>query len=435
MTARSWIAAALLAVIAWPADAQVLRIEITQGVTEARPMAVVPFAWEGDGEPPLDASAVIGANMERSGRFRMLPREDMLERPTDGARINFQNWRMVGVDNVVIGRVRRTSPGQYALQFQLFDALRGRQLIGFSIPASEAGLRRAAHLASDMIYEQLTGERGAFATRIAFVSADRTPERTQYVLFVADSDGENQQVMVRSSEPLMSPAWSPDGRSLAYVSFERRRPEVFVQSLATGERERVSMLGQGVNGAPAWSPDGRRLALALNEAERVNIHVLDLQTRRHTRVTDGLAIDTEPAFSADGRHLYFTSDRGGQPQVYRAPATGGRAQRVTFEGTYNARPALSPDGRLLAVVHGQDGRFRIGLYDLESGQFRLLSDGRHDESPSFAPNGRLVIYATDDRGTGILATVSVDARVRQRLALARGDVREPAWSPYTDATR
>lgn len=435
MKALRWIACALFALAAAPADAQVLRIEITQGVTGALPVAVVPFAYEGDGAPPVDASAVISANLARSGRFRLFPEADMVERPTEAARVNFANWRAFGVDNLVIGRVRRTGAGQVALQFQLFDALRGQQLLGFSIPTSEQGLRRAAHLASDMIYEQLTGERGAFATRIAFISVTRTADRSEYVLYVADADGENQQVVVRSPEPLMSPSWSPDGRRIAYVSFENRRPEVFVQELVTGQRERVSQLGQGVNGAPAWSADGRRLALALNDGARVNVHVLDLTTRQLTRITDSTAIDTEPVFSPDGRFVYFTSDRGGQPQVYRAAATGGRAQRVTFEGNYNARPALSPDGRLLAVVHGENRRFRIGLYDLETGAFRLLSDGRFDESPSFAPNGRLVIYATEDQRAGVLATVSVDGRVRQRLALSHGDVREPAWSPYTDATR
>src|SRR5690606_32559726 len=228
---------------------------------------------------------------------------------------------------------------------------------------------------------------------------------------------------------------SPDGERVAYVSFEHGRPEVFVQRPSTGERESVSRLGSGVNGAPAGSPVGKRLALALHDGARVNIQVRELAAGTTRRVTDGSAIDTEPVFSPDGRTLYFTSDRGGQPQIYRMPVDGGRAQRVTFEGNYNARPSLSPDGRLLAVVNGDAGRFRIGVYDLERGDFRILSDGRQDESPSFAPNGRLVIYATEDRGVGVLATVSVDGRVRQRLGLARGDVREPAWAPYAADAR
>lgn len=427
------LVATVLAACAAPAAADVLRIEITQGVSGALPVAVVPFGFDGGpAGPPTDAGAVIAQDLSRSGRFELFPEADMAERPTEAAQVNFQNWRAFAVDNLVIGRVRETAPDRYALQFQLFDVYRGEQLLGFSIPTTAGGLRRAAHLAADMIYQALTGERGAFATRIAFVSATRGAGGDEYVLLVADADGENQQVMVRSPQPLMSPAWSPDGRRLAYVSFENRRPEVWVQELASGARERVSARGEGVNGAPAWSADGRRLALALNDGARVNIHVLDLGTGTLRRVTDGSAIDTEPVFSPDGRFVYFTSDRGGQPQVYRAAVDGGRAQRVTFEGNYNARPSLSPDGRLLAVVHGSDGRFRIGLYDLDSGAFRLLSDGNQDESPSFAPNGRLVIYASNHQGSGVLATASVDGRVRQRLGLARGDVREPAWAPYTE---
>ena len=427
--------ALLLFVVACPAAGQGLRVEITQGISGAQPIAVVPFIYEGTTPPPVDASAVIGADLARSGRFKLFPEADMVERPSEAARINFQNWRAFGVDNLVIGRVRETGPDQYALQFQLFDVYRGEQLIGFSIPASGANLRRAAHMAADMVYERLTGERGAFATRIAFVSATRSAAGNEYVLLVADADGENQQVMLRSPEPLMSPSWSPTGDRIAYVSFENGRPEVFVQYPATGARERVSDRGDGVNGAPAWSHDGKRLALALNDGDRVNIYALDLATGTLERLTDGLAIDTEPTFSPDGTTLYFTSDRGGPPQVYRKPVAGGRAQRVTFEGNYNSRPALSPDGRLLAVVNGDAGRFRIGLYDLESGAFRILSDGRQDESPSFAPNGRLVIYASEDRNAGVLATVSVDGRVKQRLGLARGDVREPAWAPYAEPAR
>ncbi len=429
-----WISLAL-ALFAPVTNADVLRIEITRGVTSALPVAVVPFAVEGARPLPVDVSGVIAADLARSGRFKLFPQEDMIERPSEGGEVKFENWRVFGLDNLVIGRVRQVDADRYAVQFQLFDVYRGRQIIGYSIPSTAAGLRRAAHVAADMIHEALTGDRGAFATRIAYVSVSRSPERTEFVLHVADADGENEQVVVRSDQPLMSPAWSPDGTRIAYVSFENRRPEVFVQELATGSRRRVSAHGNGVNGAPAWSPDGRSLAIALNEGDRVNIHLLDVQNGALRRLTNGTAIDTEPAFSADGRYLYFTSDRGGQPQVYRATLDGGRAQRVTFEGNYNARPALSPDGKSLAVVHGEAGRFRIGLYDLESGAFRILSEGRLDESPSFAPNGRLVIYATEGRNAGVLATVSTDGRVHQRLAASGGEVREPAWSPYNTPSR
>jgi TolB protein len=407
-----------------------LTIEITQGVVGALPIAVVPFGWEGPAtaHPPEDIAAIIANNLRRSGRFSPMPEKDMLARPRAGNEVNFRDWRALGMESLVVGRVRTTGAGLYEVQFQLFDVFKGTQMTGYSMPVRGGALRRAAHHISDLIYEQLTGEPGAFNTRIAYVAATRGAN-PRYRLQVADSDGHNQETIVESDQPIMSPAWSPDGTRLAYVSFERRRAEVFVQDVASGARESVAAY-PGINGAPAWSPDGRRLALTLSKDGSPDIYVLDLATKALTRVTADASIDTEAAWMPDGRSLIFTSDRGGRPQLYRVAANGGRAERVTFEGDYNGRARISPDGRRVAMVHRQGGNFRIAVMDLESRALRVLSEGRLDESPSFAPNGGMVIYATEAGGRGILSVVSVDGRVRQRLELRDDDVREPTWSTY-----
>jgi len=407
-----------------------LTIEITQGMEGAMPIAVVPFGWTGSAAgAPENIAAIISSDLSRSGRFTPLPDRDLVAHPTDAEQVQFHNWRMLNVDNLVIGQVTETGAGGYTVQFQLFDVFRGKQLIGFSFPASHADLRRVAHHISDLIYKELTGEDGAFNTRIAYVTTANRGEQKSYTLLVADSDGYNPQTILNSGQPLMSPAWSSDGKRIAYVSFENKTAEIYTQDIASGARRKVASF-KGINGAPAWSPDGRRLALTLSQDGNPEIYTMDLASLALKRLTSNAAIDTEPAWSPDGRSLVFTSDRGGAPQLYRIAASGGQAQRVTFEGKYNAGADFSPDGRKLAMVHGEGGAYRIAVLDIETGLLRVLTDGQLDESPSFSPNGSMIIYATGTGNREVLAAVSVDGRFRQRLSLQAGNVREPAWSPF-----
>ncbi len=407
-----------------------LRIEITGGIEQAVPIAVVPFGWDGGGDIPFDVGRTIRDDLERSGRFTALKPDEMLERPTTGVGIDFDDWRILGIEVVIVGKLLRTGTDQYTIQFQLFDVFRGKQLLGYRQPATAKQLRGASHLVADMIYEELTGIRGIFSTRIAYITANGKPPRQVFRLIVADADGENARVLVESNEPLMSPAWSPDGRKLAYVSFEKQQSEIYIQTLRSGARKRVSSR-PGVNGAPAWSPDGRQLALTLSKTDgNLDIYILDLRSQVLTRLTTRNSIDTEATWSKDGKTIYFTSDRAGQPQVYRVPASGGKAVRVSFEGTYNARPRLDPSNEQLAVVHNDRGNYRIGLIGLQRGFLQVLTKGSLDESPSFAPNGETLIYATREGRKGVLATVTVDGKIHQRISAAEGEVREPAWSPF-----
>jgi TolB protein len=431
MKHRLLVALALAAlVVAVPARAQ-LNVQITQGVEDPIAVAVVPFGWDAPGAAPYDVAATVAADLERSGRFKALPRGTMIDFPQSAAQVDAADWRLLKVDYVVVGRLRPRADGRFDVQYELVNVLTAERLLGQSLPADGAALKRAAHRVSDAVFERILGLKGAFATRIAYVAVDgRAPKRT-YRLMVADADGANPRVVVQSSQPLMSPAWSPDGGSLAYVSFEGGLSAIYVQALATGQRVRVSARA-GINGAPVFSPDGRRLALALSRRDgNVDVYLLELADQALTRLTDSPAIDTEPDFSPDGRHVYFTSDRGGGPQVYRVGTTGSAAaERVTFEGSYNARPRVAPDGRSLAVVTLDRGAYRIASVDLDRRGSRVLTAGRLDESPSFAPNGAMVIFAAREGGRGVLATTSVDGRVQQRLAGGAGEIREPAWSPF-----
>jgi TolB protein len=407
-----------------------LEIEIIQGNASALPIAVIPMQWRGSGPPPLtNVAEVVSSDLYRSGLFAPLDEADIVDRPMDAESIRFGTWRLLKVDYVVIGRVTDSSDGNgFDIIYELFDVHTQERLLSQITTVGLGDLRFGSHRVADAIYEKLTGVPGAFSTRIAYVSATGVGDDIDFQLFVADADGFNPQPVVGSPEPLLSPNWSHDGQRLAYVSFEKGNSAIYVQNVSTGARELVSS-GKGINGAPAFSPDDRYLAMTLSYSGNPEIYIKDLATGQKRQITNHWAIDTEPAWSPDGKSIYFTSDRGGRPQIYRVAASGGKATRVTREGTYNARVTISPDGGRIAVAQGRGNEYRIAILELETGRMRTLTPGVLDESPSFAPNGSMILYATREDSRGVLAAVSADGNVRQRLILTEGDVREPAWSP------
>lgn len=410
-----------------------LRIEIVDGIEGAMPIAIAPFAWRStESEPATTVSNIISANLARSGLFDPMDEAGMIDRPVQPAEVQFGTWRLLKVDHLVIGQVRDAADGfGYEVEYHLLDVLTGRILLSQAMGVGPGDLRFGAHRVSDAIYEALLGVPGAFATRIAYVVASGEGSGDPlYELVVADADGFNEQAVVRNAEPILSPSWSPDARKLAYVSFATGRSNVIVQDLYTGQNEVVSS-EPGINGAPAFSPDGRYLAVSLSRSGSPNIWLLDLEGQQRPRqLTRHWSINTEPVFSADGQEVLFTSDRAGRPQIYRIGINGGEAERLTFEGRYNAHASLGPDDRMMAVIYSEgDEDYRIAVHDRETGRLSVLSDGRLDESPSFAPNGSMVLYAARQGGRGVLAAASADGRVRQRLVTGAGDVREPAWSP------
>lgn len=428
---RQWLklVALLIALVPWPAHA-VLTIEITGGSAAALPIAIVPFGEEGYA-PPENLSEIISNDLASSGRFAPLEQRDLISQPHEGEQVNFQDWRLLRSEGLLIGKISSQDGENFQVQFQLFDVYKAEQLVGkrYNIPAG--GLRNLAHQIADIVYETLTGEKGVFSTRLAFVTEMKNADGSKrYALQVSDADGANPRTVLQSTQPILSPNWAPDGEQLTYVSFENGKAEVFVQQLSSGRRQSVASF-RGLNSAPAWSPDGKKLALTLSKTGNPEIYVLELASGKLSRVThNSQAIDTEAVWMPNGREILFTSDRGGRPQIYRVDADGGRAQRVTFEGSYNASADVSPDGRMMAMVHVANGQFHIAVQDLQTGAVQVLTDTTSDESPSFAPNGRMILYATEQRGRGVLAAVSVDGQIKQRLGESGTAVREPAWSPF-----
>ncbi len=426
---RTLVTAALLAAapLAGAQQKGMLELDVIGGRAAALPIAVVPFGGDCG---QTDVGGVVRADLGRSGQFRALDVSQIVERPTRGSEVAYPAWRMLKQDFLLVGRCVAEGGG-YRTEYELFDVAKQQRLLGFALTAPAGSMRDVAHQISDAVYEKILGIPGAFWTRIAYVTSSGLGRGARYALMVADADGWNPRTVVNSTEPLMSPSWSPDGRRLAYVSFEGGNSAVWIQDIASGSREKLTSF-RGINGAPSFSPDGGRLALTLSKGGNPDVYVMDLGSKHLTQVTNHFGIDTEPSWSPDGGSLYFTSDRGGRPQVYQVSASGGSATRVSFEGSYNASPSVSFDGKKIATAQGAGNVYRIALLDnsLGSPRWSMLSPGSLDESPSFAPNGAMVLYAAREGRRGVLYAVSADGRVRQRLVLAEGDVREPAWSPY-----
>jgi len=412
----------LLALLSFDAQAQ-LSIEITGGGANQIPIGVLRFA--GEQVLPQSISDIVEADLQRSGRFRMLFAGNVDPLPSEVAQVNFTDWKNRSADALVIGSVARLADGRFEARFRLFDVPKQTQIGGVAFTMNAQQVRTTAHRIADLIYEKLTGDRGVFSTRIAYV----VKQGSRFELQIADADGAGAQTALASREPIMSPAWSPDGTRLAYVSFENKKPVVYVHSLVSGQRQAVANF-KGSNSAPAWSADGKQLAVVLSKDGGSQIYLIGADGSNPRRITNTASIDTEPYFSPDGQSIYFTSDRGGSPQIYRMSATGGEATRVTFDGNYNVSPRVSGDGKTLVYIAREGGRFQLKSFDLASRQTQGLTDGQHDESPSFAPNGKMILYATQISSRGSLAAVSIDGRVKQRLSVQAADVREPAWGPY-----
>jgi TolB protein len=398
-----------------------LSIEITGAGANRIPVSIADFGGERIISQAL--TSVVRSDLERSGLFNLI--DAGTAALDENTAPNFAEWKSRGADALAAGSISSTPDGRYETRFRLYDTQKQGVLAGQALAHNANQIRATAHRIADVIYEKLTGERGIFSTRIAYVV--KSPGR--YELQIADADGNGAQVALASKEPIISPAWSPDGSKLAYVSFEAKKPIIYVHDLATGRRH-VAANFKGSNSAPAWSPDGKKLAVVLTKDGNSQLYVVNADGSGITRLATSSGIDTEPQFAPDGEFIYFTSDRGGSPQIYRQPVAGGTAQRVTFDGSYNVTPRLSPDGRQLAFVTRDGGRFRVAVMDLASRQTQVLTDTAKDESPSFAPNGRMILFATEVGGKGVLASVSTDGRVKKRLSVQAADVREPAWGPF-----
>ena len=425
---------AIMALFAGPLAAQSLNIDIVGGVKTATPIVVVPFAQQGGAPLTTDIADVMRNDFNRSGKFRSLDKASIVEFPAQGSDIKFATWRLLKQDYITVGRVSDAGGGMLKVDFELWDVNKQQSLLAQSFTAPAGDLRGVAHQIADLVYQKITGVRGAFWTRIAYITAVGLGNNTTYSLIVADSDGFNPQVVARSKESLLSPAWSPDGKKIAYVSFESGNSHIYVQDLTTGARQLIEAHSKGINSAPSFSPDGNRLAVSLSFTGNPQIFVTDLSGHAENQLTrGGLAINTEPTWAPDGQSIYFTSDRSGKPQIYQVSAGGGEAQRISFQGQYNAKPSISYDSKQIAMVQGNGNVYRIAIMDRSlGGQVRFVSQGPIDDSASFAPNASMLLYAATDGSRGVLYSVSADGMVRQRLALAGGNVQEPAWGPYRE---
>ena len=404
---------------------------ISRGTDRAVPIAVVPFGMQGGVVLPEDMSSIIGNDLRNSGFFEPIARQNMISQPAQPAEIIYRDWKAVGAQYLLIGNVTPAA-GRMQISYALFNVTTEQQVMAGTVSGGMDQLRDMSHHISDQSFEKLTGIRGAFSTKLLYVTVERfAPNNTRYTLQRSDYDGARAVTLLQSREPILSPSYAPDGKRISYVSFEQKRPRIFIQHIDTGRREQMTNF-PGLNGAPAWSPDGNRLAMVLSKDGNPEIYVMDVATRQLKRVTNQSGIDTEPFWGKDGQTIYFTSDRAGKPQIYKLNINSGAAQRVTFVGNYNANPKLSADEKTLVMVHRQDGYavFRVAAQDLQRGSLRIISETSLDESPTVAPNGTMVIYATRQQGRGVLMLASTNGRVRTPLPTAQGQVQEPSWSPY-----
>ncbi|WP_312518239.1 Tol-Pal system beta propeller repeat protein TolB [Stutzerimonas nitrititolerans] len=421
----------LLSLVLGSAVAQEKNIVVTSGSDRAIPIAVVPFGWQGGNVLSEDMAEIIGNDMRNSGIFQPIPKQNMISMPARPSEVIFRDWKALGAQYLLIGDIQ-PSGGRLQVQYAVFNVTTEQQVMTGSVGGTPEQLRDMAHYIADQSFEKLTGIKGAFSTRLLYVTAERmSANNTRYTLQRSDYDGARAVTLLQSREPILSPRYSPDGRRIAYVSFEQKRPRIFMQHIDTGRREQITNF-EGLNGAPAFSPDGNRLAFVLSKDGNPEVYVMDLGSRHLQRLTNHYAIDTEPFWGADGQTIYFTSDRAGKPQIYKQRLGSNNAERVTFVGNYNANPKLSADEKTLVMIHRQDGytNFKVAAQDLQRGNLRLLSDTSLDESPTVAPNGTMLIYATRQQGRGVLMLVSINGRVRLPLPTAQGEVREPSWSPY-----
>ena len=406
-------------------------ILVTSGSDRATPIAVVPFGMQGGAVLPDDMAEIIGNDLRNSGYYSPIPKQNMISQPSQPSEIIFRDWKAVGAQYMMVGSIAPAG-GRLQVQWALFNVATEQKVADGSVSGTTEQLRDMAHFISDQSFQKLTGIEGAFSTRLLYVTAERFSEKnTRYTLQRSDYDGARAVTLLQSREPILSPRFAPDGKRIAYVSFEQKRPRIFMQNIDTGRREQITNF-EGLNGAPAWSPNGDRLAFVLSKDGNPDIYVMNLASRQITRVTAGPGINTEPYWGKDGSTIYFTSDRGGKPQIYKTSVGGGGAERVTFIGNYNANPKLSADEKTLVMIHRQDGftNFKVAAQDLQRGSVKILTDSTLDESPTVAPNGTMVIYATRQQGRGVLMLVSINGRVRLPLPTAQGEVREPSWSPY-----